>query len=106
MADTGFPFSYGIFQRYYRSYPPFADSTTGIAAIGTTQTGVMYFSAPFVALILQRWPRVRRPGMCVSAVGMVGSLLAASFCRSVGGLLATQGLMYGVCGLGTYFPAL
>lgn len=102
----GIPYSYGIFQLHYRANPLFSSNLTGIAAIGTTQTGVMYFSSPFVVIAAQRWPQYRRPGMCLAAVGMVVALLAASFCNTVGGLLATQGVLYGICGLLLYFPAM
>jgi len=37
---------------------------------------------------------------------MVLSLIAASFCNSVGGLLATEGVLYAVGGVIAYFPAM
>ena len=103
---AGFPFSYGVFQLYYSTHEPFASQKSGIAAIGTTQTGVMYFSSPFVALLLQRWPQMARPAMCVAAVVMIVSLIAASFCNDVSGLIATQGVMYALGGLTLYFPSI
>lgn len=102
----GFPFSYGIFQDYYASEGLFTESSDGIAAIGTTATGLMYFAAPFVAVAGQRWPLWRRPVMCAGAALMVLSLVAASFCNSVAGLLATEGVLYAVGGVVTYFPAI
>lgn len=79
VKDLGFPFSYGVFQVHYRENPLFSSNLSGVAAIGTTQTGLMYFSAPFVAIVHQRWPQIRRPGMFVAAAVMVASLVGASF---------------------------
>ena len=44
--------------------------------------------------------------MCVAAVIMVLSLVAASFCNTVPGLLATQSVMYALGGLTLYFPCM
>ena len=59
-----------------------------------------------MALVTQRWPQMRRPAMCFGAVVMVISLIAASFCNSVNGLLATQGVVYALGGLVIYFPSI
>lgn len=37
---------------------------------------------------------------------IVLSMVAASFCNTVGGLLATQGVLYAIGGLTLYFPAM
>ena len=66
----------------------------------------MYLSTPVVALLTQRWPQWSRPAMCVAAAVMVVSLIAASFCKSVSGLLATQGVMYALGGLTVYYPSI
>ena len=102
----GFPFSYGVFQVYYSQHEPFASDGTGVAAIGTTQTGVMYISAPFVSIAMQRWPRQRGPVMCIAAAFVVLSLVAASFCNTGSGLLGTQGVLYAISGLLVYFPCI
>ncbi len=100
------PFSYGVFQVYYVHHSLFANSASGIAAIGTTQTGIMYLCTPLLALLMQRWPQTRRPGMFAGAAVIVASMVAASFCNSVGGLLATQGVMYALGGMTLYYPAM
>lgn len=102
----GFPFSFGVFQVYYSHHEPFASEPSGIAAIGTTATGIMYFAAPFSALASQRWPMSRRPGMALGLAIMVAALIAASFCNTVAGLIATQGVMYAVGGIFAYFPSM
>ena len=103
-AIAGFPWSYGVFQEYYSKNPLFADGGSSIAAIGTTQTGLMYFSAPLVAVVFQRWPQLRRPGMFVGSFLIVLSLVVASFANNVQGLLATQGvsctdMVFGLAGI-------
>lgn len=97
------PLSYAVFQVYYVRHPLFANSRSIIAAIGTTQTGIMYLSLPLLALLMQRWPQTRRPAMFVGAAVAVSSMIAASFCSSVGGLLATQGVMYALGGDATLY---
>ncbi|KAK5118294.1 hypothetical protein LTR62_002807 [Meristemomyces frigidus] len=101
----GFPFSFGIFQTYYSTHEPFANEKEGIAAISTTATAIMFLSSPFVALFVQRWPHLRLPsGLCGLGV-VVAGLVAASYCNSTSGLLATQGVLFAVGGLFLYFPA-
>jgi hypothetical protein len=105
-GPAGFPFSYGVFQVYYSNNPLFSHGGSSIAAIGTTQTGVMYFSCPVIAVLMQRWPQLRRPGMLAGSIIMVTALITASFCNSVSGLLVTQGVLYAVGGLIIYFPSI
>jgi MFS family permease len=66
----------------------------------------MYFAAPLVAMITQRWPQSRRPLTWAGAILIVVSMLAASFANTVGGLLATQGVLYAIGGLILYFPTM
>ncbi|RMY69438.1 hypothetical protein D0863_06460 [Hortaea werneckii] len=102
----GFPFSFGIFQDYYINKNLFEGNEGGITAIGTTATGLMYFAASFVAVAGQRWPQYRRPTMLTGAALIVLSLIGASFCNTVAGLLATEGVLYAIGGVITYFPAI
>ena len=44
--------------------------------------------------------------MLAGSIIMVTALIAASFCNSVSGLLATQGVLYAVGGLIIYFPSI
>jgi hypothetical protein len=95
----GFPFSFGIFQTYYSTHEPFSRQPSGIPAISTTATAIMFLSSPLVAMFIQRWPSIRRRLSLVGLVVTVGSLVAASFVRTTSGLLATQGVMFGLGGL-------
>ncbi|KAK4962916.1 hypothetical protein LTR10_000543 [Elasticomyces elasticus] len=102
----GFPYCYGIFQTYYSTHEPFASEPAGIATISTTATAIMFMSAPGVALFVQRYPRLRRVASLVGLVVTCVALIAASFCNSTAGLLATQGVLFAVGGLFLYFPAM
>ncbi|QIX00975.1 hypothetical protein AMS68_006492 [Peltaster fructicola] len=102
----GFPFAFGVFQVYYTAQDQFAAQSNVIAAIGTTATGVMYFMGPVLAVLGQRWPRSRQPTMYVGLAIMIASLVIASFCTTVSGLLVTQGVMYAVGGVSLYFPVM
>ncbi|KAF2723406.1 putative MFS monocarboxylate transporter [Polychaeton citri CBS 116435] len=102
----GFPFAFGVFQEYYAHTAPFDRSAGGIASIGTTATGCMYFLAPVLAFILQRYPRLRQACMYTGLAILILSLVAASFCNSTAALIGTQGIMYAVGGLLLYFPAI
>ena len=102
----GFPFAFGVFQRYLRAHAPFSKDPAGIAAISTTASGIMFLSSPLVALVIQRYPRIRRPASFVGLVATVLSLIAASFAQNTATLLATQGVMYALGGLALYFPAM
>ncbi|KAF2165853.1 hypothetical protein M409DRAFT_36810 [Zasmidium cellare ATCC 36951] len=102
---VGFPNSYGVFQVYYSNDALFADDKTGVAAIGTTQIGLLYLALPIVAIVMRQWPKSRRPGMILGACVNVISLLAASFCNSAAGLIVTQGVLYSLSGLCVYFPS-
>jgi len=99
------PPQFGVFEVYYDHHEPFA-SQGGSASIGTTESGIMYFMAPLVAVAVQRWPQYRRRASCCGLALMVSGLVAASFCNSVSGLIATQGVMYALGGLVAYFPAM
>ena len=102
----GFPFSFGVFETYYSSHEPFSNDASGISAIGTTATGMMYFAAPFVYSVLRKWPRFRHASTYVGFGILLAALIAASFAQTVGQLIATQGVMYSIGGALHYFPTL
>lgn len=102
----GFPYSFGVFQHYYETHEPFSKDSSSTAAISTTASGLMFLSSPLVALLLQRYPNLRRPSGVVGLVIMLAALVGASFCNSSAALLATQGVLFAVGGLTLYFPAM
>jgi MFS family permease len=93
---TGFPTSYGIFQAYYSSLPSFAFDETRISIIGTMAQGLYYLGAPLSAALAKRFPRWQQAQILLGWLLCIFSLLTASFANSVGGLIATQGIMYGL----------
>ncbi|KAG8624141.1 hypothetical protein KVT40_009117 [Elsinoe batatas] len=99
----GFPFSYSIFNEYYPHL--FPNDLSLIASIGTTSTGMLYFLAPFVYILLRRYPPYRKPVMTLGCAAMVIAMVAGSFAQTPTHLLATQGILYGLGGSLTYFPA-
>ena len=99
--SAGYSVSFGIFQEYYSNPESGIDGSPGaIASIGASQMGVMYLMMPVAFMALYRYPYLRRwcgpLGLAITVV----SLAASAFVASVGGLIATQGVMYALgCGL-------
>lgn len=100
----GFPASFGIFQEYYTSHPPFADHSSGIAAIGTTSLGIIYLSGPLMFGGLAYWPHLRKHATYAGLLCMTVSLIASSFANAVWQLLLTQGVLYAIGGSLLYSP--
>jgi MFS family permease len=98
---TGYSVSYGIFQEYYSSAKSGIEGSSGsFATIGTSQMGIMYLMMPVAFLVLRRYPFLRRWCGPLGLVLTVVSLVSSAFVSSVGGLIATQGVLYAVgCGL-------
>lgn len=92
----GFPISFGVFQEYYSTLPQFAGSSHNVALIGTIAQGSCYLGAPFSAALTKRFPRYQRQIIWFAWPLCIGGLVAASYADTIGGLIATQGIMYGV----------
>lgn len=58
--------------------------------------GLCYLGAPFSAMLSKRFPKYHRQQIWVGWPICIGGLVAASFMKSIGGLIVTQGVMYGV----------
>ncbi|KAG6362160.1 hypothetical protein INS49_010390 [Diaporthe citri] len=100
---AGFPFSFGIFQKYYSSHEPFRGSGN-IAIVGTCTSGIMYLSG-LPALVLNRmYPRLGRWSPMVGLLIMCLSLALSSFSTTVTQLIATQGVLYAIGGSIGYLP--
>lgn len=101
----GFPFSFGVFQDYYTTTSPFAGSQN-IAVIGTCAMGLMYLLSPLVlgtCRVFAKWARyIPIAGLLIMCVALV----ASSYATTVGGLIATQGVMYAVGGSVAYSPCM
>ena len=66
----------------------------------------MFMPAPLVPLTLQRYPQAAKPCIVAGIVILTTALIAASFCNTVNGLIATQGVVYAIGGVIGYFPGM
>ncbi|KUJ12299.1 MFS general substrate transporter [Mollisia scopiformis] len=101
-----FPFSFGVFQSYYTTHPPFSLSPNGIAAIGTCSSGVMYLIAPITLYALEYYPSIRRLSSIMGLAIAVTALIASSFATKVWQLILTQGILYAIGGSLLYSPTM
>ncbi|KAG9519652.1 MFS general substrate transporter, partial [Aureobasidium melanogenum] len=99
----GFPLSFGIFQEYYSTLPQF-ENNKYITYIGSIATGICYMGAPLMAPLVKRFPRWQGMMVKVGWVICLGALVAGSFAESIGGLIVTQGVMYGTGYLIIFYP--
>ena len=70
---------------------------------GMTQ-GFLYLASPFVFVVLQKWPQLRRTSAWLGLTLMVVSIISASFAEEVAHLIMTQGVLYGIGGAIMYAP--
>lgn len=87
---------FGIFQNHYSNLPQFQHNTAKIPTIGILAQGLYYLGAPLSAMFTKRFPRYQRLQIWIGWPMCIAGLLAASFATSVDGLIATQGVMYGL----------
>ncbi|KAJ4399162.1 hypothetical protein N0V85_006098, partial [Neurospora sp. IMI 360204] len=101
----GFPYSFGVFQDYYSTHPPFSASSN-LAVIGTCAMGIMYLDAPLIMAFFRRFPRFARWSPIVGLLVMCFALAMSSFSTTVTHLIVTQGILYGVGGSIAYSPCI
>ena len=107
IADRiGFPFSFGVFQEYYTTHEPFSSSPSGVAIIGTSSTGIMYFSCPILFAAFRYWPQIRRSCLLVGLIINSLAIIASSFSTQVSHLILTQGVLYAIGGVLIYCPTI
>ncbi|OZJ01544.1 hypothetical protein BZG36_05508 [Bifiguratus adelaidae] len=99
----GFPLSYGIFQNYYSQLPEFAGNPY-IPIVGSIAQGISYLGAPVMAPLVKRFPKYLRHMIYLGLPLCILGLVAGSFANTLGGLIVTQGIMYGVGFLVFYYP--
>ncbi|KAJ2707895.1 hypothetical protein H4R19_004860 [Coemansia spiralis] len=99
MLSIGINDAYGVYQQHYQ-LTEFPDATTTIISwVGTVQFLVMCVGGVFSGFLCERFDT--RVLNAAGAVVMGVAFIAGSFCTSIEGLMATQGLLYGV---GASFP--
>ncbi|KAF4619928.1 hypothetical protein D9613_004669 [Agrocybe pediades] len=99
--------TYGIFQDYYTSHPPFNASTSAaISVVGTTSLGIQYFEILVMVAFIQRYPEYAKPVMWIGLVIAVLSLVISSFANKVWHLILLQGVIFGLSAGAFYAPVL
>ncbi|KAK1773914.1 major facilitator superfamily domain-containing protein [Copromyces sp. CBS 386.78] len=101
----GFPYSFGVFQDYYSTHPPFS-SSSNLAVIGTCSMGIMYLDIPLIMAFFRRFPRFARWSPILGLLVMCFALAISSFSKTVTHLIITQGIFYGVGGSIAYSPCI
>lgn len=102
----GFPYSFGIFQDYYTTHPPFSYSPSNLAVIGTCAMGIMYLDIPLIMAFFRHFPRFARWSPILGLMVMCFALAMSSFSKTVTHLIVTQGIFYGVGGSIAYSPCI
>ncbi|KAL6872158.1 MFS general substrate transporter [Trichoderma novae-zelandiae] len=101
----GFPFSFGVFQDYYRTHEPFSRSSK-TAVIGTTAMGIMYLDIPVIMAFQRMYPKPTRYAPVVGLLFLCLALAASSFSQNVTHLILTQGVLYAIGGSICYCPCM
>jgi MFS family permease len=101
----GLAFSYGRFQSYYTTTPPFS-SYSSAAVIGVLNQGLILICMPPIVHLARRKPVWARWMATAGLLGCVVSNIASSFCRSIPQLMFTQGVLLGVSGSIAFCPLL
>ncbi|CAL1714358.1 unnamed protein product [Somion occarium] len=101
----GFTFSYGIFQEYYTSHPPFNQaSRVSVAAVGPTAIAVQYIEGLLLSFFYGRYPDMVKKSMWFGLALCVLSLTLCSFVNQVWLLILLQGVGLGIAGGLLYWP--
>ncbi|PPQ69235.1 hypothetical protein CVT25_006952 [Psilocybe cyanescens] len=97
MHIWGWNNSYGVFQDYYTSHPPFNNASPAvISAIGTTNLGIQYMEVVLVVAFAQRYPEYVKNLMWISLGICVTALFVSSFATQVWHLILLQGVIFGI----------
>ncbi|KAH9485839.1 Aspyridones efflux protein apdF [Psilocybe cubensis] len=95
--------TYGLFQEYYATHPPFDAASSGeISIIGTTSVAIQYIEVILIIALFQRYPELPKPSMWASLAMCVGALILSSFATKVWQLIILQGIVFGI-GAGVFY---
>jgi hypothetical protein len=84
MLVWGYGFSFGVFQDWYTSHPPFeTQSPIAISAIGASALGIQYFEGLGLMALIQTRPQWMRRIMWLCLAICSGCLLLSSFATQV-----------------------
>ncbi|KAJ3735187.1 MFS general substrate transporter [Lentinula guzmanii] len=97
--------TYGIFQEFYSTNPPFQNSSLiSISAIGTASLAIQYIEIIAVIAVCQRYPEKVKPAMWLSLFVCVAALTVSSFANQVWQLIILQGVIFGLAAGVLYAP--
>ena len=82
---------------------PFQENRN-IPVIGTLATGMFYLGSPVMTPLIRRWPQWQKQMVWLGWAITILSLVAASFAKSVGLLIASQGVTYSTGVTIMFFP--
>ncbi|KAJ2788169.1 hypothetical protein GGI15_000190 [Coemansia interrupta] len=99
MLSIGINDAYGVYQQHYQLNEFPNETATLVSWIGTVQFLVMCVGGILSGFLCEHFDT--RMLNAVGAVIMGASFIGGSFCKSISGLMVTQGLLYG---LGASFP--
>ncbi|KIM40029.1 hypothetical protein M413DRAFT_190559 [Hebeloma cylindrosporum] len=89
--------TYGVFQDFYTSHPPFnTSSTAAVSVIGTASLGIQYIEVLLVMMVFQRYPEYAKRAMWISLVVATLSLFLSSFATELWHMLLLQGVIFGI----------
>ncbi|CAL1714357.1 unnamed protein product [Somion occarium] len=101
----GFSFSYGIFQAYYTSHPPFDKaSRIAVASVGPIALAIEYGEGFLLSFFYTRYPDWIKTSMWLGLLLSVLCLALSSFVNQVWLLILLQGVGLGVAGAVLYWP--
>ncbi|KAH8823295.1 MFS general substrate transporter [Flagelloscypha sp. PMI_526] len=103
----GYPMSFGIFLEAYLKDPKYNTQPHAaklLPLIGPLTTGLLCCAGIVVSPYCSRYPQHRRWILWTGLLLAVGSLLGASWCDSVPGLIFLQGVTYALGGAFLYLP--
>jgi MFS family permease len=96
--------SFGVFQDFYSRKAEFKSDADNIAVIGTVATSLQFLGAPLITPLAKKYQRWQPHLVAIGSGLCILSLIAASFVNSVAGLIATQGVLYGLAFTILYMP--
>ncbi|PMD60225.1 MFS general substrate transporter [Hyaloscypha bicolor E] len=103
--NSGFPLTFGIFQTFYFTHPPF-ESNKYLPVVGTLATGISYLATPLITPFTIRYPMYRKYMIWFGWLTCIIALIGSSFATKLSHLIITQGLLYGLGFVVIYYPLL
>lgn len=101
----GFPLTFGVFQNYYSRLPQFTHNPY-LGVIGSIASGISYLAAPIIIPFLRRHARWRKRMIYIGWPVCLLGLVCGSYASTLGSLILTQGVMYGLGFVVFYYPIL